>query len=203
MESNPSTSFQSALMYNLPTVTNVHYHRCNQDKTPNNAGEYCLLTFDYTIDPLKTNAFPGDAQNNGSVNIQSTDHVVAANDFSDSVTVEQKTVTSPFDDPFELYSGSLEFLFYVDMEYTYDITIVIADFLTSYTFAYRLSTALVIMDIKNGGTGVAFGKVAETNNMVEVNPDWIFKAGKISVIVDGATIDLGNLLSQIKQQLGL
>ena len=44
----------------------------------------------------------------------------------------------------------------------------------------NLSTAGVIMDFLRDGKGIGLGKVAETSEMVEVNPQWVFKANNIT-----------------------
>lgn len=193
MRNVPSTNFQSAIVYVLPVISNVHYHRCRQDKTPDDSGEYCLATFDYEIDPIETNTFPPAARNAGEITIFSTDTKVAANDYSSVVVVEETSGV----DPFELYTGSLEFLFFVDRDYSYDIELKVEDYITSYTYSYKLSTGMTIMDIKQGGKGLAFGKVAEHDNVVEIAPQWTLKANTINL--NGA--DLGTLLADIERRL--
>ena len=54
------------------------------------------------------------------------------------------------------------------------------------------------MDFLRGGKGIGFGKVAETQNMVEVNPEWEFKG---SVKVNGALMDLGTVIASILNRL--
>ena len=44
----------------------------------------------------------------------------------------------------------------------------------------NISTAGVIMDFLYDGKGIGLGKIAETTEMVEVNPQWTFKADKMT-----------------------
>lgn len=90
----------------------------------------------------------------------------------------------------------------MDMERTYDITITLSDLITSTTYTVRLSTAGVIMDFLHDGKGLALGKVAEHQGMVEVNPEWTFQSEKMKVRVKDGTddkglYDIGQLLCQI------
>lgn len=88
----------------------------------------------------------------------------------------------------------------MSIEQTYQITVTLADLISSTTYTVTLSTGGAIMDFFRGGKGVAIGKVAEHATMLEVNPDWELKA---SVKINGQLYDLATLLGQIKQQLGI
>lgn len=97
--------------------------------------------------------------------------------------------------------GSFEFLIpNMSIEQTYKINITLTDLITSTSYTVTLSTGYAIMDFYHGGKGVAIGKVAEDENLLEVNPNWELKA---SVKINGQLYDLATLLSQIKQQLGI
>ena len=66
-------------------------------------------------------------------------------------------------------------------EYSYTITVEAEDAFVTFSKSTRLSTAGVIMDFKSGGKGVAFGKVAETDNMVEISSDWTLQVYNIKI----------------------
>lgn len=68
-----------------------------------------------------------------------------------------------------------------DTEHSYVITAVVTDSFVSVTRQISLSTAGVALDIRAGGKGVGLGKVAETDNMIEVNPQWTFKATNVMI----------------------
>lgn len=60
---------------------------------------------------------------------------------------------------------------------SYDLMVTVADYFTSASSMTGLGTKEVILDILADGTGVAFGKVANIANAVEVAEDMGFYAG--------------------------
>ena len=52
---------------------------------------------------------------------------------------------------------------------SYKIKFKVADSLASAEYVYELSTSFVLMDFLQGGKGIAFGKVAELANTMDVN----------------------------------
>ena len=65
----------------------------------------------------------------------------------------------------------------VDTERSYTVTLTAADALSSASYTAALSTAATTMDFLAGGRGVAFGKVAETENLLDVAFDARFRGG--------------------------
>lgn len=189
-------------MYSLPRATDIHYHRCNQDETPNDAGEYCHVAIDYQFTGFWNGLLPPTAYNVGRVSA-TLDSETQYEDLPFSTSGGEQNPQDP-DVP---DTGTVEFTFdNVSMERTYDITITLSDLITSTTYTVRLSTAGVIMDFLRDGKGLALGKVAEHQGMVEVNPEWTFQAEKMKVRVkDGADdkglYDIGQLLCQILNRM--
>ncbi|EJA5902351.1 TPA: pilus assembly protein [Clostridioides difficile] len=60
----------------------------------------------------------------------------------------------------------------ISTESSYDVKYTITDAFTTVTIYDTVSTAKVLMDFKVGGTGVAIGKVAEKDNVVEIADSW-------------------------------
>ena len=60
-------------------------------------------------------------------------------------------------------------------DFSYDIRFTLTDAFISVSVVESLSTASVLMDFKAGGTGLAVGKVSETENCFEVSEDWNVK----------------------------
>ena len=292
----------SCYVYNLPKAK-IGYHRCNQDGTPNDSGDYCIVTCDYTFTGIWADTFPPSPQNEGYVTVSTSnyeetkqfdftkwekaqftlvagyglndsgevvsnplraatttpyivpevtsqggilaykvtfngDYVVEYARWEGSSFIRKRTINSsgqyinagvgeslyislkrsnetsesaPVDiteanvqltlDLGNSEDGSSEFLIpNMSIEQTYQITVTLADLISSTTYTVTLSTGGAIMDFFRGGKGVAIGKVAEHATMLEVNPDWELKA---SVKINGQLYDLATLLSQIKQQLGI
>lgn len=59
----------------------------------------------------------------------------------------------------------------ISTEFSYDIKYVISDTFSEITIVDTVSTAAVLMDFKAGGKGIAIGKVAEKNKVVEIAHD--------------------------------
>lgn len=60
----------------------------------------------------------------------------------------------------------------ISTETSYDVKYTITDAFTSISIQDIVSTAAVVMDFKQGGKGVAVGKVSETDKTFEVSEDW-------------------------------
>lgn len=66
----------------------------------------------------------------------------------------------------------------ISAEYSYDIRYTLTDAFSSVSVLDVVSTAAVFMDFKAGGTGIAFGKVAEDDGM-DVDMDAHFRRGVV------------------------
>ena len=60
----------------------------------------------------------------------------------------------------------------ISTESSYDVKYTITDAFTTVTIYDTVSTAAVLMDFKAGGKGIAIGKVAEKDNVVEIANNW-------------------------------
>ena len=173
-KSSSSTSVTDVVAYSAPTVNIINYHRCDADHTANDSGAYCEMTVEYTISSI-------DNTNVGTASVTSSI-------YTDSQTLQT-------------YTQQIVYFFAADIEHSYDIVVSLADKIMSDSRTVRLSTAGVIMDFLSGGKGIGLGKVAETQRMVEVNPEWRFRSANIDVKVENNMVDLGALLAQIQQRL--
>lgn len=194
----------SVYYYSLPKA-DIKYHRCNQDETPNDAGEYCHVAVDYQFTGFWNEQFPPDAYNEGRVEVT----LDSETQYKDLPFFTWGAHPPDWEPPYPAIpdTGTVEFTFDdVSMERTYDITITLSDLITSTTYTVRLSTAGVIMDFLRNGKGLALGKVAEHQGMVEVNPEWVFQSEKMKVRVKDGTddkgmYDIGQLLCQILNRM--
>lgn len=76
------------------------------------------------------------------------------------------------------FTNGTEFIFgggNLSVDYSYDIRFTLTDAFGSVTVTDSLSTASVLMDFKAGGTGMAVGKVSETDSCFEVSENWDVK----------------------------
>ena len=147
---NHNASNSDSLSYQVydywdPELATFAIHRCQQDGTNDDAGAYVKIEWEISVAPL------GDQ-----------------NSMSLTITHPQGTTTPTLTD----YDESGVLIVAADIEHSYDITAALTDDLGSVTRTLRLSTAGAIMDIHNGGDGIAFGKVAELADTLEVTPNW-------------------------------
>ena len=90
----------------------------------------------------------------------------------------KKSTDSSYTDASTTFSSGTEFVFgggNLSVDYSYDIRFTLTDAFGSVTVVDSLSTASVLMDFKAGGTGLAVGKVSETDNCFEVSENWDVK----------------------------
>ena len=156
--------------YEAPTILGLTASRCNQDGTANDSGAYCKISWWYKIYALGDH----NSKKNTLIAPDGT-HVYTNIDYDRSVNGYMITVAA-------------------DTETSYQISLTVEDDFDSVTQTMNLSTAGVIMDFLYNGKGIGLGKVAETSNMVEVNPQWTFKAQTIMI--------RGQDLATILQSLG-
>ena len=141
---NASLSYQ-VYDYWEPELSTFAIHRCQQDGTNDDAGAFVKIEWGIHVAPL-------------------------GNQNSKSLTIvhPQGTATPTL----STYDASGVLIVAADIEHSYDITATLTDDLGNTTRTLRLSTAGAIMDIHNGGDGIAFGKVAELADTLEVTPNW-------------------------------
>lgn len=90
----------------------------------------------------------------------------------------KKSTDSSYTDAGTSFSSGTEFVFgggNLSVDYSYDIRFTLTDAFGTVTVVDSLSTASVLMDFKAGGTGLAVGKVSETDNCFEVSENWDVK----------------------------
>jgi hypothetical protein len=147
---NHNASNNASLSYQVydywdPVLSTFAIHRCRQDGTNDDAGAYVKIEWGISVAPL-------------------------GNQNSKSLTITHpQGSTSP---TLNSYNASGTLIVAADIEHSYDITATLTDDLGSTTRTMRLSTAGAILDIHNGGDGIAFGKVAELADTLEVTADW-------------------------------
>lgn len=90
----------------------------------------------------------------------------------------KKSTDSSYTSAGVTFSSGAQFIFgggNLSVDYSYDIRFTLTDAFGTVTVIDSLSTASVLMDFKAGGTGLAVGKVSETENCFEVSEDWDVK----------------------------
>jgi uncharacterized repeat protein (TIGR02543 family) len=157
------------LAYTKPRITNLSIPRCNSEGTVDENGTYALISFNWACDKtLSSITAKFESESTGS-----TTYSISASGTSGSVS--------------EVVGGGS-----LSTETTYSITIIVADTIDStYVFGTLAGTKFVI-DFKSGGTGAAFGKPAELDNVLDIGFQTRHFGGLLPVVLDPET-DLNNI----------
>ena len=147
-----SASFP-VLAYTGPNISALAVHRCDEDGTENDQGEYVQAVFSAAITPLN--------------NINSAQY---------KLRYKAATATSWTEVAFSALAGEYTvtnhaYIFAADGNTSYDIEIVATDDISTATRTTSASTAATLINWHPSGTAFAFGKVSEKENTLEVALD--------------------------------
>lgn len=132
--------------YNHPAVTALTVHRCDEDGTENDQGDYIRATFSASISPLNNkNSAAYKLRYKKTTATEFTE--VSFSDLAGSYTVTDKS-----------------YIFAASSNDSYNVEVVVTDDIKSITSATSASTAFTLMNWGANGTSIAFGKVAEKAN---------------------------------------
>lgn len=145
-KSDSKTVTINVLDYTNPTITEYNVIRCNSDASANDDGTYLKVWARYTYSSLNNkNAITS------KVEYKATSTSTWTN--AGSVGTGAYIVTG---------GGSIA------TDKSFDVRLTITDNFTNASKTMVIPTAFVTMDIKKGGKGIAFGKSAETNNLLDI-----------------------------------
>lgn len=140
-----SASFP-VINYNAPVISGFTVHRCDQNGTENDQGEFIKVNFSASVSPLNNK-----------------------NSAAYKLRYKQTTATSFTEVAFSDLAGKYtvtnkSYIFAASGNASYNVEVVATDDIKSTTKATSASTAFTLINWGNSGTGVAFGKVAEESN---------------------------------------
>ena len=177
------------LGYNVPQITNFALHRCKVDSN----GAYTYNGTKYTKDDYGAYALI-----EYGVKFSSIDNSNVAN-----MTIRYGTTTQTI--TISSYTQTGYIVVPANTERTMDVTFRLWDTFTPAGIAstQRLSTAGVLIDWLAGGKGMAIGKVAETQNMLDVNPMWtmLFYQATVGAYNNNTDVDLVAWMHDIDTRL--
>jgi hypothetical protein len=141
--------------YSDPKITAFSAQRCNSDGTLNDEGEYVKIEYAFSVTSLN------------SKNDKTYTIAYKLKDASDYTTLKTDNVYSANTTliPTTVFSG----------DNSYDFKITVADYFKSIFQGADVSTAFTLMDFNSSGTGIALGKVAETENLLDIALDAQFR----------------------------
>jgi hypothetical protein len=141
--------------YEPPKIKSVNVHRCNQDGTENDQGDFVKVTMAAEISPLGN-------KNNAGYQVwykkQSETAFMAG--------IDKWYVMNPDYSP-----DDISFVFAADGNSTYDIKAVAYDSHNTTQRVTTVSTAFTLMNWNAQGNGMGIGKVAEKENTLQVGLD--------------------------------
>ena len=126
--------------YNNPTLALTEVYRCDEDGTANDDGNYLAVNPTWGYSSV------------GGKNTATCTYIIKRADGTNSQTGS-------------LPSGTVTIIPNISSSYTHKLTVTVTDGITSISAAQDVSTADVIMSWKQGGNGMAIGKVAERDGL--------------------------------------
>lgn len=162
-----ATTNISVLPYTTPVITMLKVHRCDKNGTENDRGQYCKVTYGYTIDTVN-------GKNGMSAFVRykkTTETAYTSIELPTVFTVDNDTCIFAADD------GS-----------TYDVELLIADSFAIASHRTALSTAFSLIHYAPSGKGITFGGIRNTDafNIVgmpfrinDVDVDYIVEQGEV------------------------
>lgn len=131
-----------------PAITGFTANRCTSNGTIDEEGAYCKVEFTYNIAP---------------VNNRNTKSAVVKYKVRSASNYTSKSVT------LSNYSGTVSTIIPTSTESMFDILLELTDAFTTSSTSTTLGTAYTLVDYHSSGKGIAFGKVAETTDLMDIN----------------------------------
>lgn len=143
MQATKDASAVAIAAYALPAFSNTQIYRSDSGGDPDNSGEYAYIKTTVTATP-------------------------AQNSITGLTYARKKTTDANYGAETSLTNGTALIVSGIDNVYSYEIRITATDRLGNKAYYYAtIQTESFTMDFKVGGDGVAFGKVAETSNLLD------------------------------------
>lgn len=162
----------TVLPYQIPEIAAFTGLRCDQNGTADEEGQYVQLSYNYEISALNN-------KNDKTITI-----AYKQVDAADYTTL--KTESN--------YSANTTYIpstvFSVDNSYKFRITV--ADYFKTVKFELEIGTAFTLVDYSAGGHGMAIGKVAETEDLLDVALPILARDGISYTPIPGGT-DLNDI----------
>ena len=139
----------TVLAYAAPFISKLTVHRCDEDGTENDQGEFAQVIFSGAVTNLS--------------NINTATY---------RLRYKKSTAASFTDVPLTALNNNFavtnfEYIFAADSNASYDVEVVVTDKHSTYTRATSVSTAFTLLNWHESGTAMGIGKVSEKENAVE------------------------------------
>jgi hypothetical protein len=152
----------NVLDYTRPQILMLAVHRTNGDWEENDQGDHVSVTFSAQVSPMS--------------NKNIADYTLQYKKTTEGEDAWQTIDLSEVDNNFTLYNYAV--LFAADVASSYDVKLTVADrHDPPVTRSTSASTAFSLMDWHSSGTGIAFGKVAEHENTMDIGLQMLLTGG--------------------------
>lgn len=138
------------LAYVKPDITALSVHRCDENGNEDDQGEFVQVTFSSEVTSLNANNIPF--------------YKLSYKKTTDDTYTEVELDNLDGDRHVTDYG----YIFAADSDYSYDIEVEVRDSVTTSSRATTASTGFTFMDWSDSGKSIAFGKVAELEEGMEV-----------------------------------
>lgn len=155
-----STKTVTVTPYSSPLIETFIAERCNSDGSANDEGEYAKITIVASVTPLNNK------------NYASFTLLYKAK--GDAEYTDLGTETGSYE---IATAGILPNMLSIDESYSF--TLIVTDDFTSVTYTVDLTTGFTLVDYHSSGQGMAIGKVAEKEGVLEVALDAEFKKSAV------------------------
>lgn len=140
-----------------PVISKLSVKRCDSDGTENDKGEYVQVTFDSAVTSLND-------KNNATYKLQ----------YKKSTDAEYTSVTlSDYTNNYSLTGAS--YIFAADSGSSFNVQLTVTDDFSETTQKTSVSTGFTLINWLANGLGMAFGKVAELTDYLDISFKTLFR----------------------------
>lgn len=160
-----ASASKTVLDYAFPAIKSLKVGRCDSDGTANGQGEYVKVTFSSKL-----------------TNINNKNAATYILYYKKGSASQYTQVTlSDYANNFAVSGGS--YIFAAETGSSYDVKLTASDGIKTATLNTSASTAFTLMHFSKGGTGLGIGKVAENENLMDVDMPVRFRNGVYSSLL--------------------
>ena len=140
----------TVIAYAAPKITSFKGYRCLSNGTENYEGTYLKAAVNYTIAAVSN-------KNKASYKLE-----YKAKDADEWETLTEGT-------NYALNSSIVSSLGFLSLDSSYDVRLSVADYFGTISSTFDIPTAFTLLDFNASGKGIAFGKVSEETNGMEID----------------------------------
>lgn len=164
-----SKSDLTVINYSSPLITALSVHRCNEDGTTNDQGEYVRVTFSSKVTSLSS-------KNTSAYTLE----------YKKTTASEYTVVTlSDYNNNYAVSSAS--YIFAADSGSSYNVRVSVTDKFGTGAKTTTASTGFTIMHWLASGLGMAIGKISELSNVLDIGFQTRFMGGILHPVLEPET----------------